>query len=292
MAPGAAITPEAFESLCGLIRARSAIEIEAAKAYLVEARLTPVAQKNGLGSLTELAAALQKPGCGELQRQVIEAMTTNESSFYRDIHPFEALRTTVLPELIARRGTRRSLNIWSAACSSGQELYSIAMLIREHFPELQNWKITLLGTDLSHDILDRAKDGAFTQIEINRGLPSQLLVKYFRRDGVKWRICDELRQMARFEQLNLVQPYPAWVPKMDVVFLRNVLIYFSPQNKTTVLKMIRGAMEPDGYLFLGGAETTLNLDTEFERANVDKSVCYRQRSATPAVGSPTPASKT
>lgn len=290
----AALPPPQFDFLSGLIRERSAIEVEPAKAYLVESRLTPLVLKHGLGSLAALVEALQKQPHGELARQVVEAMTTNESSFFRDIHPFEALRTSVLPDLIARRAAKRTLNIWSAACSSGQELYSIAMLIREHFPQLQSWRITLLGTDLSHEILNRAREGAFSQVEINRGLPSQLLVKYFRRDGVRWRIADELRAMARFEQLNLVHPYPGWMPKMDVVFLRNVLIYFSPQNKSTVLRLVRGVMEPDAYLFLGGAETTLNLDAAFARADVDRSICYRQIDSVNGAAQATPvtASKT
>lgn len=266
-----------FAFICNLVRERSAIELEASKTYLVESRLTPVAQRNGLASLAELAQALRGPTAATLIKQVVEAMTTNETSFFRDIHPFEALRTTILPELITRRAKEKTLNIWSNACSSGQELYSIAMTVREYFPELLTWKVRLLGTDLSTQILGRAREGIFNQTEVNRGLPISLLLKYFQREGANWQIREDLRKMTEFSQVNLVDVWPASLGKMDIVFLRNVLIYFSPNTKRSILKKIKAVLRPDGFLFLGGAETTLGLDSDLERHQVGKATCYKQQ---------------
>lgn len=266
-----------FAFICNLVRERSAIELEASKTYLVESRLTPVAQRNGLASLAELAQALRGPTAATLIKQVVEAMTTNETSFFRDIHPFDALRTTILPELITRRAKEKTLNIWSNACSSGQELYSIAMTVREYFPELLTWKVRLLGTDLSTQILGRAREGIFNQTEVNRGLPISLLLKYFQREGANWQIREDLRKMTEFSQVNLVDAWPASLGKMDIIFLRNVLIYFSPNTKRSILKKIKAVLRPDGFLFLGGAETTLGLDSDLERHQVGKATCYKQQ---------------
>lgn len=268
---------DTFAFLCNLVRERSAIELEASKTYLVESRLNPVAQRNGLSNLTELAQALRGPSAASLIKQVVEAMTTNETSFFRDIHPFDALRATILPELITRRAKEKTLNIWSNACSSGQELYSVAMTVREHFPELLTWKVRLLGTDLSTQILGRAREGIFNQTEVNRGLPINLLLKYFQREGANWQIRDDLRKMTEFTQVNLVETWPASIGNLDIVFLRNVLIYFSPNTKRSILKKVRGVLRPDGYLFLGGAETTLGLDSDLERLQVGKATCYKAK---------------
>jgi chemotaxis protein methyltransferase CheR len=206
---------------------------------------------------------------------VVEAMTTNETSFFRDLHPFQALRTHVLPELIASRGRDRALNIWSNACSSGQEIYSIAMLIKENFADLANWKLRLIGTDLSSKILQRAKAGVFNQTEMNRGLPMQLLLKYFTKDGSQWHVTHEIRNMIEVKILNLIEPFPATLPRMDIVFLRNVLIYFAPETKTSILNKVHASLAKDGYLFMGNAETTMNLDVKFEKQVIGKAVCYR-----------------
>lgn len=167
------------------------------------------------------------------------------------------------------------MNIWSNACSSGQEIYSIAMLLREHFPELQSWKVRLIGSDLSSQILNRAREGIFNQTEVNRGLPLPLLVKYFQKEGLQWRIKDEIRKMVEFCEVNLVAPWPSSLPKIDILFLRNVLIYFSADTKKAILAKVRGVLRPDGYMFLGGAETTMNLDISFERVLLGKVACYR-----------------
>ncbi|MFN8601182.1 MAG: protein-glutamate O-methyltransferase CheR [Candidatus Binatia bacterium] len=202
--------------------------------------------------------------------------TTNETLFFRDVHPFEALRVKLLPELLARR-TTRELRIWSAACSSGQEPYTIAMLLRESFPQLATWKVEILATDLSPTMVAKARAGVYGKIEINRGLPLPLLTKYFEQEGPDYRISDELRSMVTFREQNLATQWPAMGP-FDLVFLRNVLIYFDVETKKSILSRTLRLMRPDGYLLLGAAETTLNLEDRFERLPLDRAGCYRIRS--------------
>ncbi len=270
----AILNSDAITFVCNLVRQRSAIELDAAKAYLIEARLTPVARRHGYPTTTDLIRSLQSLPKPDVQQQVVEAMTTNETSFFRDAHPFDALRTTLIPELLRTRATQRSLNIWSAACSTGQEAYSIAMLLREHFLELSNWKVQILGTDLSDEVLEKARAARFSQVEMNRGLPATLLTKYFRREGMNWELTPLLRSMTSFCKLNLIERWPT-IPQMDIVFLRNVLIYFSPETKKSILEKVRGVMAPHAVLFLGAAETTMGLDTSFERVQINNSVFYR-----------------
>jgi chemotaxis protein methyltransferase CheR len=205
---------------------------------------------------------------------VVEAMTTNETTFFRDVYPFDALRDQLIPELMQRRAAQRQLVIWSGACSTGQEPYTIAMLLREHFPALTAWQVRILATDLSSEVLDRAKTGRYSQAEVNRGLPATFLVKYFRKHGVEWQIVDEIRRMVEFSELNLNE---AWsrVPPCDLVFMRNVLIYFDVETKRTILGKLRRVIRPDGYHFLGGAETTMNLDDMYQRIAFGKTGYYR-----------------
>jgi chemotaxis protein methyltransferase CheR len=268
------LNTDCLSYVCTLVRDRSAIELEASKSYLIEARLAPVAKQNGFATTEEFVQSIRSRKRADLESNLVEAMTTNETSFFRDIHPFDALRTTILPEMREKRSSQKSLNIWSAACSTGQELYSIAMLIRENFPDMASWKVSLLGTDLSDDVLERARAAKFSQIEVNRGLPSPLLLKYFQREGMQWQLRPELRSMGTFVKLNLIENWRP-MPVMDVVFPRNVLIYFAPEIKKLILSKIRKVMAPHGILFLGAAETTMNLDASFERVQIDKSVFYR-----------------
>ncbi len=270
----ATLSPDAVTYVCTLVRQRAAIELDAAKTYLIEARLNPVARQLGFASLPEMLRKLQTTPNTAAQQQVVEAMTTNETSFFRDNHPFAALRSTIIPELLKTRAAGRSINIWSAACSTGQEAYSIAMLLRTDFAELVNWKVKIVGTDLSDDVLEKARAGRFTQIEMNRGLPATLLAKYFRRAGLLWELVPQIREMASFSKLNLIESWPP-MPTMDVVFLRNVLIYFSPDTKRMILEKIRKVMAPNAILFLGAAETTLGLGDAFQRVQVENSVFYR-----------------
>jgi chemotaxis protein methyltransferase CheR len=258
-----------------LVRRRSAIVLEPDKNYLIETRLTPLAQREGLASLQELIASLRANRIDDLQHRVVEAITTHETSFFRDIHPFEALRTVVLPELIARR-PNQSLTVWCAACSSGQEPYSLAMLAHQHFPDLARGRLRIIATDLSDAILARARDGLFSQIEVNRGLPAALLAKYFTRQGLYWKIMPEIRRMVEFRQHNLATAWPT-LPALDLVLLRNVLIYFCVDTKKTILAKVRCVLKPDGYLFLGASETTVNLDAAFEAITFERTVCYRSR---------------
>lgn len=271
-----ALPTDAINFVCTLVRQQSAIELDAAKAYLIEARLGPVAKKHGYPNTSELIRNMQALPKRELQSQVVEALTTNETSFYRDIHPFDALRGTIIPQILRTRNAQRTLNIWSAACSTGQEAYSIAMLLRDHFPELNSWKVSILGTDLSEEVLAKARAGRFSQIEMNRGLPATLLAKHFRREGLNWELSPEIRNMATFSKLNLIERWPQ-LPQMDVVFLRNVLIYFSPATKKLILEKIRAVMAPHAVLFLGAAETTMNLDAEFVRVQVGNQVFYTRK---------------
>ena len=264
-----------FNYIRELVRRHSAIVLEADKDYLIETRLTPLARQAGFASLEALIAALRaNSATSTLRNQVVEAITTHETSFFRDFHPFEALKTTVLPELLAKRSSS-NVTIWCAACSSGQEPFSIAMLVREHFPILRN-RVRIIATDLSGAILARAKEGLYSQIEVNRGLPAMLLTKYFQRQGLQWRIRPEIRQMVEFRQNNLAESWPP-IPPLDIVFMRNVLIYFDLGTKKAILARIRGVLKSSGYLFLGSSETTLNLDAAFEPISMGKSVCYKLR---------------
>ena len=270
----ATLSTDAISFVCSLVRQRSAIELNATKAYLIEARLNPLAHRHGFSSITEMVRTLQTRPQFDLQQQLVEAMTTNETSFFRDAHPFESLRLTIIPEMIRDQAAKRTLNIWSAACSTGQEAYSIAMLLAERFPELAGWTVQILGTDLSDDVLERARAARFSQIEMNRGLPATLLTKYFRREGMHWELVPSVRNMASFCKLNLIEKWPP-LPLMDIVFLRNVLIYFSPETKRLILEKVRAAMAPHGVLFLGAAESTMGLDAAFSRVQVNNSVYYR-----------------
>jgi len=263
-----------FNYIRDLVLERSAIVLEDGKEYLVESRIGPVAETEGFGTIDQLVQALQKNSNNGLQSKVIEAITTNETSFFRDIHPFETLKDAVLPELIENRKDTRRLNIWCAASSSGQEPYSIAMLIRENFPRLLDWKINFIASDISEKMLDRCRSGKFSQLEVNRGLSASLLVKYFEKTGATWFIKEQLRKMVHFQQINLSQEFP-YLPKMDIIFMRNVLIYFDIETKKKILKQLISTLQPDGFLFLGAAESTINLDSSFERTSYKHSGCYR-----------------
>jgi len=268
-----------FDYIRRLVRDRSAIALEEGKAYLAEVRLGSLARREGFPSLEDLIAKVRADGdhIGGLQQRVVEAMTTNESSFFRDVHPFEALRKVLIPELITRRAGTRRLRIWCAACSSGQEPYSLAMLLREHFgPRLEGWEVSILASDLSTEMLERAMAGRYSQMEVNRGVPAALLVKAFRKEGRDWQIKEEIRAMVDFRRINLIDPWPILWP-MDIVMLRNVLIYFEAGTKRRVLDGMAGVLAADGYLFLGSTETTLNLSASYDCVEVDRTFCYRPR---------------
>ncbi|OIO70477.1 MAG: chemotaxis protein CheR [Zetaproteobacteria bacterium CG12_big_fil_rev_8_21_14_0_65_55_1124] len=269
-----AISAESFAYLSKMIYENSAIVVGAGKEYLVESRLRPLVAQNKFSSIEDYVRQLKATPFSTLHKEVIEAMTTNETSFFRDIHPFEAIKEHVLPEMIKSRASTRQLNIWSGACSSGQEPYSLAIMIREHFPMLSNWKINIIATDLSEDVLNIARKGCYRPLDINRGLPAALMVKYFEKQGVEWQVKREIRGMVDFRQMNLSGHWPS-LPSMDIVLMRNVLIYFDQETKRGILGKIRRVLKPDGPLFLGSAETTFNLDDSFKRVVMGKAAAYR-----------------
>ena len=261
--------------LRSVVRERSAIVLGEDKNYLLESRLTPILRREKLSSLEELVSRMRSQPFGGLHDSVVDAMTTNETSFFRDKHPFEAMREHIVPELLSKRKFG-PINIWSNACSSGQEAYTIAMVLREHFPQLGPKDVRILATDLSPSMLERVREGVYSKLEVNRGLPALMLVKHFEQDGATWQVSEPLRQMVDVRPLNLIKPWPA-LPPMDVIFLRNVLIYFDVPTKQDILRKVRKVLKPEGYLFLGGAETTLHLDDAFERVLIGKTTCYRLR---------------
>ena len=252
-----------FEMITRILRERSGLVLSKDKAYLIESRLNPVARKWQFKSFDDLANALRLGNDEKLLREVTEAMTTNESFFFRDSKPFDQFKEIVLPHLLTARATRRSFRIWSAACSSGQEAYSLAMILKENAAKLQGWKIDILATDLSTEILQKAKEGAYTQFEVQRGLPIDLLVKYFKQEGERWMIDPGVRQMVTYKTFNLLED-PTTLGAFDVVFLRNVLIYFDQPMKAKVLAGIARNMPADGFLYLGGAETVLGVSDAFQ----------------------------
>lgn len=255
--------PEDFDFFAITLKQRSGLVLTRDKAYLLESRLMPVARKWNLKGLDELAAALRAKRDETVLRDVTEAMTTNESSFFRDQKPFDQFKQVVLPKLMEARATKRHLRIWSAASSSGQEAYSLAMILAEMSAKIAGWKIDIVGTDLSSEMVERSRSGLYTQFEVQRGLPITLLVKYFAQNGERWQINQQLRDMVQFKEMNLLGEFGP-IGTFDIVFCRNVLIYFDPPTKTKVLDAISRVMQPDAVLYLGGAETVLGITDRFK----------------------------
>lgn len=268
------LEPSDFNYIRELVRAKAGIVLEDGKEYLVDARLSTLIRQQKIESIPALVARLKSCPIDPLHKLVVEAMTTNETSFFRDHHPFDALAKQVLPDLIAKRAATKSISIWCGASSTGQEPYTIAMTLLENFPKLATWKITFIATDISAEMIAKSKAGKYNQIEINRGLPAPLMVKYFQKQGLEWQIHENLRKMIDFREMNLTSSWPAF-PSLDIIFMRNVLIYFDANTKRDILSRVRRVLKPDGYLFLGGAETTMCLDDAFERTQIEKSGIYR-----------------
>ena len=256
------INPDDFDFIAKLVYDRSGLVLTPDKSYLLESRLVPVARRHGLNGLDELARGLRTRSA-QLISDTVEAMTTNESLFFRDVKPFEQFRKVVLPRLLETRGAKRSLRIWSAACSSGQEAYSLAMLLTEEGSRLDGWNIEIVGTDLSAQMVERARAGSYSQFEVQRGLPVQMLVKYFKQEGERWQIDARLRAMVKYREYNLLSDLSS-LGTFDVIFCRNVLIYFDQATKARVLDQVARRLPPDGVLFLGGAETVLGVTDRFE----------------------------
>jgi chemotaxis protein methyltransferase CheR len=256
-----------------LVRKHASIILNAGQEYLVKSRLEPVARGAGLADLSALILRLRSEPYGALHVTVVEAMTTNETSFFRDVHPYETLTKHILPDVIKRRGVERTLRVWSAACSTGQEPYSIAMLLAG-MRELRGWNVRIVATDLSKSAVTRAQSGIYTELELGRGLPSKLLADYFDRDGAVYKAKASLRAMIEWKPLNLAQPLPA-LPTFDIVFLRNVLIYFAPATCASILTRVHAAMHREGFLILGTTENMLGLPVSFESTVLGKTTVYR-----------------
>jgi chemotaxis protein methyltransferase CheR len=266
------VTPLDYEYLRKFLKDRSGLDLSSDKQYLVESRLIPLARKIGLAGIDELVGQI-KGGSEPTAAEVVEAMTTNETFFFRDKLPFDHLRDAIMPELLQTRAARRSLRIWCAASSTGQEPYSIAMCLKEMGPQLSGWRIEIVATDLSQSVLEKSRAGIYSQFEVQRGLPIQMLVKYFKQTGELWQINADIRAMAQFRQLNLLQNF-SQLGTFDVVFCRNVLIYFDQETKVDVFRRLAKVMEPDGFLALGAAETVVGLTDAF-KPHAEKRGIYR-----------------
>ena len=256
------MTPADFTIIAAFLKERSGLIISADKQYLLESRLGAVMREAGVAGLSQLAERLRQPGPHPLKDRVVDAMTTNETSFFRDSHPFEALQKTVIPGLLARRESARALRIWSAACSTGQEAYSLTMLLKEHFPMLAGWKIEIVATDISPTALARARQGTYSTFEVQRGMPIKMLIRYFTQTGDSWRINDDVRRPISFQPVNLLNDL-SHLGMFDIVLCRNVLIYFDMPTKTRILNAIATRLAGDGALLLGGAESVFSICNAF-----------------------------
>jgi chemotaxis protein methyltransferase CheR len=266
--------PEDFDFLSRTVRERSGLQLTPDKSYLLESRLMPVARRFGAKSLDEFVALVRRQQDRETLRAITEAMTTNETLFFRDVKPFEQFQRVVLPTLLAARAAQRTIRVWCAAASSGQEPYSLAMLLTEQGAQLAGWKFDILGTDLSQEMVERARAGSYSQFEVQRGLPIRLLMKYFRQVDERWQIDDAIRGMVQYRVFNLLDD-PNVLGPFDVVFCRNVLLYFDQQTRAGVLERIAALLPSDGVLYLGGAETVLGITDRFEPMPSERGI-YRR----------------
>ncbi|HLG81234.1 MAG TPA: protein-glutamate O-methyltransferase CheR [Bradyrhizobium sp.] len=280
------MNPPDYEYLRKVLKDLSGLDLSADKQYLIESRLLPLARKAGMADISDLVQKM-KGGSSALINQVVEAMTTNETFFFRDKVPFDHLRDTIMPEVLRARAARKSLRIWCAAGSTGQEPYSIAMCLKEMGAALAGWRVEILATDLSQEVLEKSKAGIYSQFEVQRGLPIQLLVKYFKQMGELWQINADIRGMVQHRQLNLLHDF-SQLGVFDVIFCRNVLIYFDQDTKSRIFARLAKAIEPDGFLVLGAAETVVGL-TEVFKPFPDRRGLYRPNGAQNVPGKGLPA---
>ena len=256
------MTPPDYEYLRKLLKDRSGLDLSADKQYLIESRLLPLSRKFGMAGISELVQKM-KGGSADITTQVVEAMTTNETFFFRDKVPFDHFRDSIMPEILQARTSRKTLRIWCAAGSTGQEPYSLAMCLKEMAAALSGWRVEILATDLSQEVLEKSKAGIYSQFEVQRGLPIQMLVKYFKQTGELWQINADIRAMVQHRQLNLLHDF-SQLGAFDVIFCRNVLIYFDQDTKINIFNRLAKATEPDGFLVLGAAETVVGLTDVFK----------------------------
>ncbi len=280
------MTPPDYEYLRKLLKDRSGLDLSADKQYLIESRLLPLSRKAGMASISELVQKM-KGGSADITTQVVEAMTTNETFFFRDKVPFDHFRDSIMPEILQARASRKTLRIWCAAGSTGQEPYSLAMCLKEMGAALAGWRVEVLATDLSQEVLEKSRAGIYSQFEVQRGLPIQMLVKYFKQTGELWQINADIRAMVQHRQLNLLHDF-SQLGVFDVIFCRNVLIYFDQDTKINIFNRLAKATEPDGFLVLGAAETVVGLTDVFkpypERRGLYQPSGARAAPKTPAIG--------
>jgi len=274
------MNPADYEYLANFLLGTSGLALGTGKEYLIEARLVPLAQSCDLDGIEQLVAELRKGNNTRLSSAVTEAMTTNETSFFRDKTPFEELRANLLPTVLQARQTSRTLRIWCAAAATGQESYSIAMTLLESFPEIKSWNVEIFGTDLDKAALSRCEEGVYSQFEVQRGLPVQLLMKYFEQCDAGWRVNDELRSRVRWQQCNLLDDFSRF-GMFDIIFCRNVLIYFQNETKKDILDRLGKRVRADGYLYLGAAETVLGISDAFQRFRDCRAAVYTPTSGDP-----------
>ena len=272
------ITASQFDHLRAMVQRESAIVLEPGKEYLVESRLAPIARREGLASVSELVQRLMTAPSVKMKSEIIDAMTTNETSFFRDVHPWQTLKEQILPKIIEARRSDRRLTVWCAACSSGQEPYSLAMLLRDSFPDIvRSWDVKIIATDLSDSMLYRCREGIYSQLEVNRGLPAPMLIRNFQREGADWRIDSELRRMVDVRTCNLSSPntYPRAASRFDLVFIRNVLIYFDEATKTKILNETASRMQSNGHLLLGSSEVSISAATKLVRHQAGRTIFFQ-----------------
>ena len=270
------MTPPDYEYLRKLLKDHSGLDLSADKQYLIESRLLPLSRKAGLSGISELVQKM-KGGSASQVAQVVEAMTTNETFFFRDKVPFDHFRETIMPESCRRARPARAIRIWCAAGSTGQEPYSLAMCLKEMAAALAGWRVEIIATDLSQEVLEKSKSGIYSQFEVQRGLPIQMLVKYFKQTGEFWQINADIRAMVQHRQLNLLHDF-SQLGTFDVIFCRNVLIYFDQDTKINIFNRLAKATEPDGFLVLGAAETVVGLTDDF-KPYADRRGLYRPTGA-------------
>ncbi len=268
-----AVTESAFSTFQQLLRSRAGFVLEDDKMYLVEMRLAPVLRRLGLASFDQLAAALRGDRGSATERMVIEALLNGETTFFRDIACFNSLEKTIIPEIVRRRAGARRIRIWCAASSTGQEPYSVAMMLASSFPELDGWDVRILATDYSEHHLERARAGRYSQLEVNRGLPARMLVKHFVQDGKEWIVRPDIRRRVEFAPMNLVGDW-AVTEQVDLMMLRNVMIYWDQATQRAVLERIKAVIGRTGFLVLGGAETTYFLAPGYDRYGENGSCCF------------------
>lgn len=267
-----------FDIYKDLLKKASGLALTQDKTYLIESRLNPVAKKWGYSDIAAMTAVLRGVPPKELITEIVEAMTTNETSFFRDSKPFDIFKSTVLPYFKNKPGHPKRLRIWCAASSSGQEPYSLAMILKEESIKMPGWNFEIVATDISHDILEQAKEGLYTQFEVQRGLPITLLMKYFTQNGDKWSISQDIKNMVQFKYFNLLEGM-AGLGQFDVIFCRNVLIYFDQPTKKIVMENMQKLLPDDGFLFLGGAETVLGITDQFKAMPNNRGLYIKSTSA-------------